>query len=154
MVPDVLPKLLIEIREDSSVQAIVGTRVGSPEPAPPIYHPVTKALIEPGWARDKGSWVAFVVLVQLAAPRVGPRIPAQRAVVVARCYGRTPQEAAALRWAVSEAIHNLHARTHANGLGIYQSIEEAGGDQQQDPANDQPFQTLTITALATTQAVA
>lgn len=138
---DALPKLLTEIRDDDAVDAIVDGRVRGFEPAP-------------GDAKPNGSYQAFVVLVQLSAPRVAPRVPAQRATIVTRCYGRTPAEAASLRWAVSNAIHNIGPRVHANGLGIYQSLDETGGEQEKDPDTGQPYQTLVITALATTVAVA
>ena len=139
---DVLPKLLTEIRDDDAVAAIVGTRVRGFEPAP--------GDAKQGTTQD--PYQAFVVLVQLDAPRLR-RVPVQRATVAARCYGRTPAEAAALRWAVSNAIHLPGARVHANGLGIYQSFDETGGEQEKDPDTAQPLQTLVISALATTQAV-
>lgn len=146
MIPDVLPKLLIEIRDDATVDALVDGRVRGYEPrgASDSYE---------GDALGPGKYKAFVVLVQLAAARLS-RVPVQRVTLAARCYGRTPQEAAELRWAVSNAIHEVGPRLHANGLGIYTSRDESGGDQEQDPITSQPLQTLVITALATTQAVA
>lgn len=157
---DVLPKLLTEIRDDDAVAAIVGTRVRGFEPAPPVRHPDTGAVLEKGDARQgttQDPYVAFVVLVQLDAPRE-KRMPVQRAVIAARCYGRTPAEAASLRWAVSKAVHPSTGprgvRVHANGLGIYQSFDEAGGEQEKDPNTEQPYQTVVIASLATTQAVA
>ena len=149
---DLLPKLLTEIRDDDAVAAIVGTRVRGFEPAAPTVNPTTGAVISPGDARGPGEYVAFVVLVQLDAVRL-QRVPVQRAAVAVRCYGRTHAEAAALRWAVSNAIHLTGPRVHANGLGIYQSIDEAGGEQEKDPDTSQPLQTLVISSLATTQAV-
>lgn len=153
---DVLPKLLNEIRDDPDVDALVEGRVRGFEPAPPTFHPDTGALLVKGDARQGSAadpYVAFVVLVQLDAPRE-TRAPIQRPVIVARCYGRTNAEAAALRWAVSDAIHHIGPRLHANGLGIYHSWDAAGGEQEKDPNTQQPFQTLVINGLATTQAVA
>lgn len=139
MTPDVLPKLLIEIRADPDVDALVDGRVRGGEPAK-------------GDAQGPGAYLAFVVLVQLGAPRQ-PRVPVQFPRIAARCYGRSHAEAAALRWAVSGAIHNRGPRIHANGLGIYQSLDDEGGDQQTDPDTGQPYQTLVIEAPATTQVV-
>ena len=153
---DALPKLLIEIRSDDAVDAIVDGRVRGFEPAPPTFHPTTGALLEKGDARQgsvEDPYVAFVVLVQLDAPR-DFRSPTQRPVIAARCYGRTPAEAAALRWAVSDAIHQQGPRLYSNGLGIYKSWDAAGGEQEKDPVTQQPYQTLVINALATTVAVA
>lgn len=138
--PDVLPKLLTEIRDDGDVDDIVDGRVRGFEPAD-------------GDAKGAGSYKAFVVLVQLAAPRM-PRVPVQFARIVARCYGRSHQEAAALRWAVSNAIHLRGARVHGNGLGFYNSLDVEGGVQDKDPDTQQPLQTLVIEVPATTQAVA
>lgn len=157
---DALPKFLIEIRDDPDVDAIAEGRVRGFEPAPQIVHPTTGALIQKGDARAgtaQDPYIAFVVLVQLDAPRE-LRAPIQRPVIAARCYGRTHAEAAALRWAVSKAIHPdtgpLGPRVHANGLGIYQSFDAAGGEQEKDPNTQQPYQTLVINSMATTQAVA
>lgn len=136
MTPDVLPKLLVEIRDDADVDALVAGRVRGFEPAA-------------GDARPKGSYQAFVVLVGLPGDRQ-LRAPTQRANVVARCYGSTPANAAAVRWAVSNAIQNARPRLHANGLGIYTSMETSGGEQEKDPDTQQPYQELVITALATT----
>jgi hypothetical protein len=147
LVPDVLPKLVIELRADGDVAAIAGAnpstttvRVRGGEPGPSDAQP-------------KGSFRAFVVLVQLDAPRM-PRVPIQRPQIVARCYGRDFAEAAALRWACSNAIHNVGPRVHSNDLGIYNSLETTGGEQESDPITKQPYQSLFIEALATTQVAA
>jgi len=150
--PDVLPKLLLDIREDDTVDALVHRRVRSPEPAPP-------SISTAGVVLDKGDsragtaadpYVAFVVLVPLPATR-HPRVPIQFTRTAARCYGRTPAEAAELRWAVSNAIHNVGPRIYGNGLGIYQSLDDGGGEAETDPVTQQPYQTLVIEAPATTQ---
>lgn len=139
MTPDVLPKLLIEIRSDPAVDAIVDGRVRGGEPAD-------------GDAKGPGAYQPFVVLVQLTAGR-HPRLPVQFPRIVARCYGRTHQEAAVLRWAVSDSIHYGKGRIHSNGLGIYQSSDIEGGEQNTDPDTGQPYETLVIEAPATTQVV-
>lgn len=146
MTPDVLPKLLTEIRDDPAVDAIVDGRVRGFEPrgASGSYE---------GDALGPGSYKAFVVLVQLSSTR-DRRLPIQQATIAVRCYGRTPIEAAELRWAVSNAIHAAGPRVFANGLGIYLTFEESGGEQESDPDTRQPLQVLVITATATTVAVA
>jgi hypothetical protein len=149
MVPDALPKVLIEVREDSEVAAIAGENPHVTTPRVRGFEPA------PGDAQagnDQAPYKAFVVLVQLDAPRL-PRVPVQRPRIAARCYGRTHAEAAALRWAVSNAIHMIGPRVHANGLGIYLSKDESGGEQEKDPDTSQPYQTLFIDLFATTQAV-
>lgn len=138
-VPDALPKLLLELRDDSAVAAIVDERVRSPEPGP-------------GDAQGPGEYKAFVVLVQLDAPRYS-RIPVQRPQIAVRCYGRTHQEAAALRWACSNAIHDIGPRVHTNGLGIYSSMDTSGGGQETDPDTKQPLQVFLVDVFATTQEV-
>jgi hypothetical protein len=141
--PDVLPKLLIEIREDSAVDAIVEGRVRG-------FEPEGESATYEGDALGAGKYKAFVVLVQLDAGRL-PRAPIQFPRIAARCYGRTHAEAAELRWAVSNAIHNTGPRIHTNDLGIYNSIDDGGGQQEKDPDTAQPYQTLFIEAPATTQ---
>ena len=147
---DALPKILIEIREDPAVAAIAGEnphvatpRVRGFEPGPGDAHA----------GNDRDPYRAFVVLVQVSAPRQA-RVPVQRPLIAARCYGRTHAEAAALRWAVSDAIHYIGPRVHANGLGIYLSRDESGGEQEKDPDTSQPYQTAFIDLFATTQVVA
>lgn len=143
---DALGKLVVEIRDDDAVTAIAHGRVRGAEPA-------GATTSDAGDARGPGEYVAFVVLSKLDDPRVGPRIPAHRAVIAARCYGRTFAEAAALRWAVSQAIHLVGPRLKSNGLGIYQSLDESGGAADRDPNTQQPYETFVMTALATTVVV-
>lgn len=136
---NVLPKILNEIRDDPTVDAMTAGRVRGFEPAP-------------GDSKPKGSYQRFVVLVQLDDPRAR-RSPTQRAIIAARCYGTAPGDAGDLRWAVSNAIHEIGPRIHSNGLGIYLSWEESGGEEEKDPNTQQPYQTIVIHALATTVAV-
>jgi hypothetical protein len=144
VIPAVLPKLLIELREDDAVSAIVGDRVRSPKPAP---GDADWDDIENGTRKYKH---AFIVLRSLAATR-RLRVPVQDARVVVMCLGRTVVEAAELRWAASHAIHNIGPRIHANGLGIYNSFEDAGGEQDSDPDTGQPMESFIVAAIATTQ---
>jgi len=146
MVPDVLAKLILEVRADPDVDAIVDGRVRGVEPkgASASYE---------GDALGPGAFKAFIVLVPLDVTRM-PSVPVQTATIAARCYGRDDIEAAKLRWAVSNALHRKGARVHTNRLGIYQTLDQSGGAPERDPDTRQPLQTFVIIALATTQAVA
>lgn len=148
---DPLGKVLIEVRDDPVVAAIAAAnpsssvaRVRGFEPAPPTdsYE---------GDAHGPGSYRAFVVLSNLGGSRLY-RVPIQQPRITARCYGRTPAEAAALGAAVSDAVHYQGPRVHGQ-LGIYASFEDGGGEQARDPDTDQPYVTLFIDLVATTQAV-
>lgn len=150
---DVLGKLVLEVRDDSGVDAIAHGRVRGTDPAPEVVNPTTGAVIAIADAQGPGDYVAFVVMTLLDDPRVGPRIPAHRARIAARCYGRTRAEAASLRWAVSNALHLVGPRLKANGLGIYQTLDDTSGGQGTDPDTAQPFETVIFDALATTIAV-
>ena len=155
-VPDTLPKLLTDIRDDTDVDAIVSGRVRSPEPAPRVVNPSTGAVTDKGDARSgtaSDPYVAFVVLIPMVPVR-HHTLPIQWTRTVARCYGRTPIEATQLRWAVGAAIHNAGPRTYANGLGIYASYDIESGEPEKDPTTQQPYMELVIEAPATTQAVA
>ena len=147
LVPDVLPKILIELRDDEDVADIVGVNPTSDPPRVRGFEPA------PGDAKGPGEYKAFVVVVQLDAPRLG-RLPVQRPRIAVSCYGRTLQEAAALRWACSNAIHYIGPRTHTNGLGIYISRDDTGGEQEKDPDTKQPLQVFIVDLFATTQEVA
>ena len=146
---DVLPKLLIELRDDPAVDAIVDGRVRGFEPAAPVLDPLTSAVVRDGDARGPGQYVAFVVLVQLAAPRL-PTVPVQRARILVQAYGRTIIEAAALWGACSDALHFRGPRVHDNGLGIYMSHDETGGTPERDPATAQPLYSGVFDVFATT----
>lgn len=149
---DVLGKLVLELRAESPIVAIVGrdeanlVRVRGFEPSP------GDGAVQ---VTDKGRRYAnaFIVLATLATPR-HPTVPIQTDRVVARCYGRTPAEAMALYVAASNALHNLGPRLHANGLGIYISLDDTGGTQEKDPDTQQPLVSFVISLVATTQAVA
>ena len=150
---DTLGKLVLEVRDDDGVAAIAHGRVRGFEAAPGTVHPDTGAVIAQGDARGPGEYVAFVVMSLLDDPRVGPRIPAHRARIVAKCYGRTRAEAASLRWAVSAALHLVGPRVKTNGLGIYQTLDDGAGRQESDPDTGQPYEQVIFSALATTVAV-
>lgn len=144
---DVLPKVIVELRSNEAVAAIVHGRVASPKAAP-------------GWADfddfDNGTRKykhAFIVVGRLTSPR-RRRVPVQDPRFVIGCYGRTVAEAAELRWAASNALHMTGPRVYPSGLGIYTSFEDTGGDPDSDPDTGQPLERFIVQAIATTQAVA
>lgn len=137
---DPLGSLLVEIRNDFDVEALVDGRVRGFEPAP-------------GDAGAAGSYKAFVVIVTLSAPP-DPQLPVTFATYGIRCYGVTPQGAWAVWGAVVKAIHSIGPRLKSNGLGIYRSAVVSGGEQGKDPDTQQPVCEGTVRLIATTQAVA
>lgn len=137
---DPLGKLLIEIRDDATVDAIVDGRVRGFEPAP-------------GDAKGAGHYQPFVVIVALGGNR-WDRMPTRRATYAVRCYGIDPVGAMALYGACSDAIHHIGPRLYANGQGIYISRENTGGNASKDPDTAQPYVDFVIELLAATQAVA
>lgn len=150
---NVLPKLLIELRDDDAVEAIAHGRVRGREPAPDVVDPSSGAVLEQGDARGPGEYVAFVVLVQLDAPR-DKRSVGQYPRIAVRSYGRTPQEAYDLYAACSDALHGRGPRVHNNGLGIYLSWDDTGSSPGTDPRTQQPYEEFIASLIATTQAVA
>jgi hypothetical protein len=150
---DPVGKVVLELRQDADVAAIAGAnptdsriRVRGFEPAP-----TTDSYA--GDAHGPGSYRAFVVVSHIGGSRF-KRVPVQKPRLLVRCYGRTKEEAAALGVAASDALHYQGPRVHSNGLGIYSSFNDSGGDQDKDPDTSQPYVDLFIDLLATTQAVA
>lgn len=144
---DPVGKLLTELRDDDAVAAIAGEnphiavpRVRSPEPGP-------------GDAQGAGSYRAFVVVSTLATPR-HPSVPIQRDRHNVSCYGRTPEEAAALYAACSDALHHKGPRSRSDGQAIYVTHDDTGGTEDKDPDTSQPRYQFVVETLATTQAVA
>lgn len=143
---DALGKLIIELRTDAGVAAIVGANPTSSPARVRGFEPA------PDDAKGPGEYRAFVVLVNEGGIRMR-NVPVQRPRIAARCYGRNPAEAAQLAAAVSDAVHDKGPRVHSNGLGIYRSFTESGGEQDKDPDTSQPVVTTFIDLFATTQAV-
>jgi hypothetical protein len=143
---DPLGKILTEIRDNADVAAIVG--------ANPTSSPARVRGFEPAPtdAQGPGSYRAFVVLVNEGGSRFRTA-PVARWRIAARCYGRTPAEAAQLGVAVSNAIHNVGPRIRSS-LILYRSYDDAGGEQDSDPDTDQPYVTIFIDLFAATQVAA
>lgn len=135
---DYFGKVITEVGDDVAVLAITD-RVRGHVPAP-------------GDANQAGSYVPFVVLVDLGGPPM-QRTPVQFATVTARCYGVTPQGAKALFVAVSNALHAIGPRTHGT-IGIYRSWDGTGGDESADPRTKQPYVEGTFQFIVAAAAVA
>jgi hypothetical protein len=109
---DPVGRLLVELREDDRVAAIVGAN-----PTEPVYPRVRSPKSAPGDLQGPESYRAHAVIGTLATPRMAS-VPVQRARHVVRCYGRTPEEAAALYAACSDALHHVGPRVTGAGNGI------------------------------------
>jgi hypothetical protein len=144
---DPIGKVVIELRDDAGVMAIVGA---NPTDA---RGRVRGAEAGPDDVQGPGEYRAFV-LVRGEGTARDRRVPVQRARVVAKCFGRSYAEASQLAAAVSSAMHDRGVRTHNNGLGIWKSFADTDGGQDTDPDTRQPFVDVFIDLIATTQAVA
>lgn len=141
-----LGKLVTELRDDAGVAAIT-ERVRGAVPGPgDVVRKVDGTTRKP-------TFQAFVVVVQLSLVR-DRRAPVQRGRYAVRCYGETPTRATDLRMACSDAIHMKGPRLYSTGLGIYQTIDDGGGEAEEDPVTRQPLETLIVDLIATSQAVA
>jgi hypothetical protein len=137
---DPVGAVLAELRADTDVSALAGGRIRGGEPAP-------------GDAKGPGEYRAFLVLVTFDDPP-HPRVNVQRAVYGVNCYGVTHQGSRELWGAVVKAMHVVGSRMKANGLGIYISAIESGGESDLDPLTKQPVTRGTLRLWATAQAVA
>lgn len=148
---DVLPKILIELRDDEVVDSIVDKRVRGKEAQGPVIDADGRQ-VYPGDARQAGEYIPFVVLKRLGGvPH--PRVPIATSRILIQCYGRDDREAAVLRNACARVLHGRGPRVFANGLGIFTTHDVTGGDQGADPDTAQPLEEFIVEAVATVQAV-
>jgi hypothetical protein len=145
---DPVGKLLTELRDDTAVAAIAGEN-----PHEPVQARVRSPKPGQGDSQGPGHYRAFVTIATLATPR-HPSVPLQRARHVVTCYGRDPEEAAALYIACSEALHHKGPRQTGSGHGIYVSHDDTGGTEDEDPDTQQPLYRFVVETLATTQVLA
>jgi hypothetical protein len=136
---DPMGSLILELRADTDVTNLVGTRVRGFEPAP-------------GDEQAADSYRAFIVISALSVPP-HPRVPVTFAEYGIRCYGATPQNAFAVWGAAVKALHQVGPRTKSNGLLVYKSIVLTGGTQDRDPDTQQPVVTGSIRLTASLQSV-
>lgn len=127
--PDVLGRVLTEIRSDPGVSALT-TKIRGGQPAPDD-------------ARGSSEYQRFVVLVHLGTRRE-KRVAFQEVRIAARCYGTTFQDATLLAHAVSDAIHGKGARVSPTGVGIFNSFDDQQEGTDADPDTGQPNQTVMI----------
>jgi hypothetical protein len=152
---DPIGSLIAELRADVDVATIVGmdlagrVRVRGHEPVGELDQSGGHYL---GDARGPGSYQAFVVLSALSEP-MNPRLPIFRGLYGVSCYGATHQGARELWGACVKAMHYVGVRTKTNGLGIYISVAEDGGEEDNDPDTHQPLVRGTIRIIATASAV-
>lgn len=116
------------------------------------FEPASANPADAGDARGPGQYIRFVVLVVLGTSRWRKgRLPLQRVRVGARCYGVTAQDAAALYGELSDLLDNRGPRLNSQGVAIYQSLDEVGGQAERDPDTKQPYCTGVIELLAGTE---
>ncbi len=137
---DPFGKALIELRDDPVVAGITD-RIRGHEPAP-------------GDANGPGEYQAFVVVTDLGTIRYRRGIPVQVERIDVRCYADNYTNAKALFLACSDALHDVGPRVHSNGLGIYQSHDDTGGQEGSDPRTKQPYVEGVFELIATTAVVA
>jgi hypothetical protein len=135
--------LIVELRDDAAVGAVVGTRVRGPVPAA-------------GDALGEGHYQPFILV---AAEGGGPdrRVPVQRPRVLIKCYGIGPTDAYELYVKASTALHERRGRaygTGANRIWIWNSWDVSGGSAEADPRTAQPYVSFIVELIATSQAVA
>lgn len=130
--------VIVELRGDAYLSALVGTRIAQGE-------------VPPGWAKGADAYMAFVILT--GAPAPDRRVPISRTRYTARCYGATFQQAFAVWGALVQAIHMSGPRVKSNGLGIYVTAIAEDADSGKDPDTQQPFVEGTLEVIATAQAV-
>ena len=142
--PDPTGRILTEIRDDATVAAITA-RVRPEQPA-------GKTEADAGDARGPGQYVPFVVVSRLGHAR-GKRIPTQEVRLLAKCYGTTAQNAAALAAAVSGAVHARGHRISSAGVAISGSFDDGGAGLAFDPVTGQPHEDVVIQVNASTRLI-
>lgn len=130
--------LISELRDAN----VAGGRVRGFEPAP-------AANGYEGDALGPGRYKRFVVLIRLGVQRLLQTSVAEVRIGY-RCYGVTPQDAAALAGELSDQLHLRGGRAAGASGWIYQSIDETGGAASKDPDTDQPYESGVITLLTST----
>lgn len=134
---DPLGSIITELRADVDLDLLVHDRIRGEEAGP-------NDVADP--------YQAFVVLVTFEDPP-HPRVPIQRAVYGVNAYGVTYQNARAVWGAVVKAMHIAGSRMKSNGLGIYISAVEGGGEADEDPQTHQPLIRGVIRVTATAAAI-
>ncbi len=141
---DVTGLIVTEVRDDPAVRAIVGQydgiwKVAAPE-ARAGWSPPYVQIVRLGTARraQLGTHRAGVLTVRIAA----------------NCFATTPQQASQLYGAVSDVLHVKRLRRDAQGRLIYVSLEDVGGQPDEQPGTGWPYETAIFSIIAAAQAVA
>lgn len=136
---NVLGKIIVEVRSDSAVAAIVGDRVFGKAPR-----------------GDVGD-VSFVLIQRYGPITRFPHAPYYTGRLLVDCYGPTgpggAQIATALYQAVSDVLHGKGYRQSAGGVAVSASYEELGAQAIDDPDTRQPVErSIYIYSAPTAQA--
>lgn len=131
-------KVVLELRADAALTALVAGRVDAGEPAD-------------GHAKGPGEYLAFVVVMRGFHRRLA-HAPVQSVQYVVRCYGATHQGATAVAMAVSGALHAKGNRL-AGGISIFDSIEQGSTGGLTDPDTKQPYMDVLFTVGASTELI-
>ena len=143
---DPMGAVIAELKADATLSSLVHGRVRGEEPAPGD----ARGPVDP---EDPDSgYQAFVVITTFEDPP-HPRLPIQRALYGLNCYGATFQNARAVWGAVVKAMHLVGARLASNGVGIYVSVIEGGGESDHDPDTNQPVIRGTLRITTTVKAM-
>lgn len=138
---DLTGSVIVLTRDDASVHAVAGKRVGSDD--------------------DAVSWVDPKVVVREVSTTLSPggpgngRIAKQRGLYLFRCYGQTRIQAQELARRVASAWNQSGIRLGSSGLWLRQ----AWVDVIQGPINDtrrttKPYSDVTVDVLAETRPMA
>ena len=149
---DPMGRVVVELRADAAVAAIAAANPSAAAARVRPSNPAPKTDSYEGDAHGPGSYRAFIVIRELSTTR-DHRVPIQRPRLALLCYGRDDIEAARLARAASDAFHGRGPRVAGNGLGIHVSYDAGSDGVERDPDTGQPYATVLIDLLATTQAV-
>jgi Protein of unknown function (DUF3168) len=132
-VADPIGEIITELRADSGVGSIVGTKVWGaeiPDKASPDPRP-------------------YLLVKRVSATRL-KRAPVQTVRVSVQCVAKTPRLAAELYGAVSAALHVTGPRGYTSGkIGVYLSTDE-GSSPLTDPQMGWPYEQAVFSVWATT----
>jgi len=134
---DVMGALVIELRSDSGVAAIVGS----------LNHQVKV------WGEEKPEFMPadprpYVFLHDLVPTRM-KRVPVVMIRFAVTCVGKDHVQASAIYSAVSDAFHDKGPRIHGQ-VGIWRTYEDTGGQTVTDPETHWPSKVAIFECWAAT----
>lgn len=122
-------KIVVELRTDARILALVGTVPGD----------ATKVQVFGGEAH-KDAAGAYVIVRRLGPMVRAKRAPFGRFRIIVDAYGHTPAEAAKLAGYISDVLATRGPRTSAAGVALYLSVEDVGPQASLDPDTDEPVE--------------